>query len=446
MRKSAHLVSVAFSYVALIFGLFALPTVGQGAPLTVLNWIPPTSPSIASLAPCNFVAPTCITPPATTTGTIPMWLSSDTASSVAYASAPIAMVGKDPSVKGAGATSIATKIVPIVFTGSASGTSYVFDPEASDACSPQRTPALNMVQASPVFKPNKLLLNSVSLGTYQFGGQFQRANFATYTIKTASNASPMSPNYDISLSQVLVNANTKHKIAIGAETISDALPYTITGQVQTASDWCDPLALIDVNDFDSLLQNQILPALKGSSNIIPTILPIFLLGNVVLYDSTVSTNPQGAGCCILGYHNAYLSLTTGATAGKLQTYIVANYDTTGGTANSGTAKSKTYPGAFPTAPNIVALANMVAGWINNPTTLNPAPRWPSSTFTGSVLEVAYPQCLGGKLTTITMPKFAYSVQDLAFKSWFYNGITNTGFNGQFSMFGSLTIANPPGCP
>ena len=116
-------------------------------------------------------------------------------------------------------------------------------------------------------------------------------------------------------------------------------------------------------------------------------MPIFLLSNVVMYDRTVagfdSANPQGVGCCILGYHNAYLSQTTGATAGKLQTYIVANYDTTGGTANSGTVKSKTYPGAFPTAPNIVALANMVAGWIDNPTTLNPTPSWPSSTFSGT---------------------------------------------------------------
>ena len=54
-----------------------------------------------------------------------------------------------------------------------------------------------------------------------------------------------------------------------------------------------------------------------------------------MYDSTVDTDPQGAGCCILGYHNAYFSLTTGATAGKIQTYIVANYDSTGGSNFSG---------------------------------------------------------------------------------------------------------------
>jgi hypothetical protein len=401
-----------------------------------------------------------------------MWLSSDTMSTVPYGTPsqttqPVAMVGKDPSVPKTGATTINTKIIPIVFTGSASGISYVFDPENNDPCSPRRTPALNMVQQSPVFKTNKLLVGpmgvpGVSLDTYQFGSQFQRANFGTYTIKSASNPSPVSPNYDIALSQVLVNAeeSVKHRIALATSTPTppQTLPYSIEGQVQvnsgTNSDWSDPLAVIEVNDFDSLLQTQILPPLKGTSGIGPTTLPIFLLSNVVMYDRNAPlfdpTNPLGAGCCILGYHNAYLSQTTGATANKLQTYIVANYDST-----AATVKGVIYTGAFPTAPNIVALANMVAGWIDNPTTLNPTPSFPSSTSppTAAFLEVAYPQCptgLGGQLTAITMPNtFTYSVQDLAFKQWFYNLATTTGFNGltspAYSMFGSLKAANPPGC-
>jgi len=463
MRKSCRPSTVVLSCLAVILGLLVLPMVGQGAPLTVLNWIPPTS-FASGATPCDFFTfPTTTTCPTTSTagakvvtGTIPMWLGSDT-SSVVY---NFAMVGKDPSVAKTGATTIDTKIIPIVFTGSASGVSYVFDPENNDACSPRKTPALNMVQSSPVFKTNKLVLGGVggvSLGTYQFGSQFQRANFATYTIKTTTNT-PVSPNYDISLQQVLVNTEEKsqNRIALGATTPAapQTLPYTIQGQVLANSggnsDWCDPLALIEVNDFDSLLQNQIIPSLKGNG-ITPTTLPIFLLSNVVMYESKVDPS-----CCILSYHNAYLSLTTGATAGKLQTYIVANYDTTGGTVNSGTPKAVSYTGAFPkAAPNIVALANAVAGWIDNPTTLNPTPPWPSSTSRGTerVLEVAYPQCpsppptppLRGNLTTIPMPKFTYSVQDLAFKSWFYNdmGSANTGFNGQFSMFGNLPVSCPP---
>jgi hypothetical protein len=171
MRKSTRLVSVVFSHLALLFGLVSLPTVGQGAPLNVLNWIPPTSSSLLTKAPCDFVAPTCDTS-ATSSGTIPMWLSSNTASSVPYSAEPIAMVGQDPSVKGTGSTSIDTRIIPLVFTGSISTTSYVFDPENNDSCSPQRIPALNMVQGSPVLKANKLVLGGVTLGSYQFGSQF----------------------------------------------------------------------------------------------------------------------------------------------------------------------------------------------------------------------------------------------------------------------------------
>jgi hypothetical protein len=158
-------------------------------------------------------------PPTTATGTIPMWLGSDTSNSVTY---HFAMVGKDPSVPKTGSTTITTKLLPIVFTGSTSSASYVFDPESNDACSPQNTAALKMVQVSPLIKPNNLLLNGVSLGTYQFGSQFQRANFSTYTIKSASNASPASPNYDISLSAIVVNAeeSIKQRIAIGATTPS----------------------------------------------------------------------------------------------------------------------------------------------------------------------------------------------------------------------------------
>jgi hypothetical protein len=229
MRDCSRLVSVVLSHLALLCGLVALPTVGQSNPLNVLNWIPPTSPLIAGMALCNFVAPTCASPSAKTSGTIPMWLSSDTTSSVPYGppppqpALPVAMVGNDPSVAKAGSISIDTKIIPIVFTYSTSPTSppsYVFDPENNDACSPQRYPALNMVQGSPVIRPNKLLLNGVSVGGYQFGSQFQRANFGTYTIKTASNPNPRSPNYDISLSSVLVNAEeqVKHRIALGAAT------------------------------------------------------------------------------------------------------------------------------------------------------------------------------------------------------------------------------------
>ena len=439
MRKSSRLVSVVFPHLALVYGLLALPTIGQGASLNVRNWIPPNS----------FVPPTTLeslngdgllVSGSKASGTIPMWLclAASSPSAQCNTTYSFAMVGKNPTVNGSGATTIDTKIVPIRFTSA----SLTFDAENNDSCSPRRTPALNMVQQSPVFRSVTLPWNK-SVGTAQFVSLFQRANFWTYAQPKGA-----SPNYQVTLNQVLVNAvENKTPIAIINPATSPsltALPYTINGVVQTDTTWCDPLAMIDVNELDTLLRTQIIPVLKGNS-VTPTTLPIFLLSNVVMYDSKVDPSPQGLGCCILGYHNAYLSLTTGATAGKIQTYIVANYDSTGG-AN--------FPGAFPTAPDIVALANMVAGWMDNPTTLNTTPPW-RGTINGvpgpqTTLEVAYPDALMSQpLTPITTPnKTVYHVQDLAFKSWFYcdTGSNNAGFNGQYALLNIPPFPPNPLCP
>jgi hypothetical protein len=455
MHKNARLVSVAFSYVALLCGVFAMPTVGQGAPLTVLNWIPPNS-----LVPPVTTPPTppttldslntagLLVPGTKASGTIPMWLCSTAATTHPLCSTnSFAMVGKDPSaVKGSGGTTIDVKIVPLRFTSASPA--LTFDPENNDSCSPKRTPALNMVQQSPLFKTGNWSGYLKPVGTAEFGSLFQRANFWTYTQPKAPSAS-----YEVTLSQVLTNSeeNTKHTIAIGSPKNVTTAPYTIEGGVLTddtssgPTTWCDPLAQIEINELDDVLQNQIIPALKGPG-VTPTTLPIFLLNNVVMYDSNL---PTGQQCCILGYHNAYFSISTGATAGKIQTYIVANYDSTAGT-NSGAV----FTGAFPTAPDLVALANMIAGWMNNPTTLNATPKW-SGTFSGvsgcqTILEVAYPNALAGALTAITMSnKTVYHVQDLAYKSWFYGdtGPASTGFGPggavgtAYSLFDTLQTPN-----
>jgi hypothetical protein len=451
MHKSARLVSVAFSHLALLGGLFALPTVGEGAPLTVLNWIPPNA--LPGKTPCDFFTFKTATPPTTcpttattgatvVTGTIQMWLGADTTNSVVN----FAMVGRDPSVKGTGATTIEVRIVPLRFT--TASPALTFDPENNDLCSPQKTPPLNMVQQSPLFRPGTWAASLKPVGAYQLLSVFQRANFWTYTQPKAA-----SPNYQVSLAQALVIAedNVKRTITIGSSSNLTTAPYTIAGQVlsdTSPTTWCNPVAAIDVNDLDTLLQTEIIPSLKGLSNITPIITPIFLLTNVVMYDSSL---PVGQQCCILGYHNAYASLTTGPSAGKLQTYIVANYDST-----AGTKSGVVYTGAFPSAPDIAGITNMIAGWMDNPTTLNPTPSWPGTTGgVGCTLEVAYPTALAGQLTPITMPnKTIYHVQDLAFKSWFYGdtGTASTGFGPggagtAYSLFGNLVTPNlSTSCP
>jgi hypothetical protein len=398
----------------LIAGLFALPTIGQSTTLPIMNWIPPSSLGAAS--PSQFVAT-----PTDDTRTVPMWLGTDNGYS-------FAMVGKDPTAKGSVATTIPTKIVALRFTAAPS---YVFDTEDNDSCSPQRTPALNMVQQSPLFRPVMLPAPLKSLGTAQFMSLFQRANFWVPFIEPKG----LNPNYQVLFSQTLVNKleTPRYTIAITSSS-STTLPYTIEGQVQTDTTWCNPVAMIEVNALDNLIQTQLIPGLRGY-DVVPTGLPIFLLPNVVMYDSNTSN------CCILGYHNAYLSTDTGVFSGKLQTYIVANYNST---------TSGNFTGAFPNAPDIVALSNMMAGWMDNPTTLNPTPPW-LGTINGTsgcqtVLEVPYPQVVSGKrpIAVTATDHNVYHVQDLAFKSWFYgdNGTPpNSGFGGNYSLFGTLTSPN-----
>jgi len=458
MRKSSRLVSVVFSYLAVIVGLFALPTMGQSqVTYPVLNWIPPNSfPAGTTVDSLNTAG--LLVPGTKASGTIPMWLCSITATTPhpLCSADSFAMVGKDPSAKGSAGIQIDVRIVPIRFTSASA--SLTFDPENNDSCSPNRTPALNMVQQSPLFKSGIWSPYLKPVGAGQLISVFQRANFSTYTQPKALN-----PSYEVTITSTLANSQVtpKRTIAIiGAIPAPPAtnppnltmLPYTINGVVQTDSHWCDPLAIIDVNELDTLLQTQIIPALKNESGITPTTVPIFLFSNVAMsytvIDTSVTPNTATTYCCILGYHNAYLSVTTGATANKLQTYIVANYDTTSGS---------NFPGAFPNGKDLVALANMIAGWMNNPTTLNTTLPW-LGTINGSsgpqdTLEVAYPPALEPPLLplyTITMPnKTVYHVQDLAFKSWFYcdAGANNSGFGGTYSLFNNLTlIAKTPACP
>jgi hypothetical protein len=417
MRKRSRLVSVAFSHLALVIGLCALPTVGQSAPpqYPMLNWIPATGFPGGTTATSLIVV-----------GTIPMWPGSDTISST-MATYDFSMVGKDPAIKGTGQTTITTKIIPIRFTSTSTTPPTLFDAENNDACSPRRTPTLNMVQQSPVFfKSGRLpgTLSAVGLG--QFVSLFQRANFSTFTAKGG-----VSPDYHITLMQSLDNTEEKSKHTIVIET-------TLAGVVQTDPTWCTAVGKIDVNLWDSYLRTTIFPQLPRAIG--PGALPVFLFSNVVMYDGDPVT-----GCCILSYHGAFPSALPGAPFGKMQSYIVANYDSTAG---------KGFPGAFPTAPDIAALANAVAGWMDNPTTLNPTPNWPG-TINGvgpcqSILEVADPAGLSGSLTPITMHNNdVYHVQDLAFKSWFYAdgfGVVNTTPNtsvGGYSLFGTVPFNTTP---
>ena len=327
--------------------------------------------------------------------TIPLWSGSATYQGTPY---KFQMVGQDPTKRLVNPfTFVKAALIPIKFNFQPSNT--VFDPAAGNSCTPR--PVIQMTELSPLFVPITKSVGGTELGIGQFAGLFQRAHFFKYT-----GPSGINPLYEI----FLIPSVT------GEITI-----YVYSNLVFPASLWngCNPLGLIEINSWDSLVQSAILPALL-QFGIGPQVLPIFVFEDVAMYDTTP------LNCCALGYHNAFKSPVNGA----LQTYVVAMYDTTGG--------------AFGNNQDIMVLSHEIAEWMNDPTTTNPTPAWGN---VGQVqgcqsdLEVADP--LTGTAFPIIMPYFTYHVQDLAFKSWFYRESPSIGVNGWYSLFGTFqTYAAP----
>jgi hypothetical protein len=431
MRKRSRLLPVAFSHLALIIGLIAAPSVAVHAQsslpvfnlppppagakiptideVKVRSWARPLSPSLVGKSRAELAVQ------AATQSTIPMWTGTDGTFS-------FQMVGTDPTQPKAASTNIDTQLIPVRFTFTSAGSppvQTVFDPENNDPCSPNRTPALNMAQGSPVLKRISLTVGNPSfataaLGTGQFVDLFQRANFYTFVgAKTSLN-----PNYKVEMQPIsLLNRMDSVHASIATSAM-------ITGA-------CNPVGMIEVNAWDAMVQTQIIPLLS-KHGVKPKSLPIFLFSNVVMYD-TIPAN-----CCILGYHNAFIPSTSGA----LQTYVVVNYDTSGDTSTG----VLTSPSVFPTALDSVAMSHEIAEWMDDPTTTNPTPPWGNiGQVVGcqSNLEVGDP--LSGTMFTIAMPHFVYHVQDLAFKSWFYHDVPSTGALGWYSLGGTFTTPAAP-CP
>jgi hypothetical protein len=368
---------------------FTLPSPAKGATAPLIdklktkNWVRPPHPSLVGRSPTEFALQS------TAGSTIPLWTGSDNGYT-------FQMVGLDPSVPhSTQVTNIKAQLVPVQITFYGSQT-IVFDPTKKDICSPNGSP-LAMVQHSPIFNNISLPGVSSSLGTAQFTSLFQRANFFKYTGPTGVN-----PRYEVTLTP---------------KTLPTVKISTYFGDLPVPRK-CDPLGLIDISALDYAIIHGIIPTL-ARSGVGPTTLPIFLLNNVVMFDGVPSN------CCILGYHQAFISGTSGA----LQTFVVANYDTSG---------------FFTEAQDITPLSHEIAEWMDDPTLVNPTPPWG---HIGQVagcqnnLEVADP--LTGTSFPIPMLNFTYHVQDLAFKSWFYGDAPSIGVNGWHSLFGTFRSPAQP---
>jgi hypothetical protein len=330
------------------------------------------------------------------------------------------MVGASPFNEDSGRTSVATQIVPIIFKTHTVGTSVdakaiiattpgdnTFDPTRPDrACLGSRNNnPLRLFQQSPIFQSTDFNYGGTDVGRTQTTDAFQRANFWKVINRE---------DYHVTLGPI-TNLNP---IVIDVPAASGlALATTSLGPPA----FCAPMAIVDANLVDGIINDSILPAL-APHGVNHGTFPIFLLYNAVMSDGD-PTNLLN--CCILGYHGTGNNDST-------QTYSPMDFDATGLFGVSGM--------------DIATATHEVAEWMDDPFGSNATPAW------GHIGQV--PGCQGNleagdplsgtEAPRIVMPNgFTFHLQELAFFSWFFTN-RSTGVGGWFSDNGTfLTNAGPP---
>ena len=301
------------------------------------------------------------------------------------------MIGKDPFVAQAkAATTIKTYLQPIAIHFTNGDT---WDPTVGDTC--DATSALTRTQNSPIFKPQTWSFGGTSVGKAQYVDAFQRAGFYNQTKPTGIN-----PGYHVKLSLI-----TLPKVTINVPNASAAVETSLG---------CGNGVLggFDINYWDNTQVPGLLTSMAGQG-LTKKDFPLFLFGNVVMFDTSPSN------CCILGYH---FSRGSGAT---FQSYGNSMYDNTGVFSGSG---------------DVSALSHEVGEWMDDPNGVNPTKPWGNigqvSGCQGN-LEVGDP--LSGTVMNDTLNGKTYHPQEMAFYSWFYHQNPSQGVNGWFSNNGTFTI-------
>jgi hypothetical protein len=329
------------------------------------------------------------------------------------------MVGTNPFDEGSGQTNVATQVVPIVIkthnVGTAVGAGGIltttpgnttFNPTRSDrACLGSRNNnPLRLFLQSPLLQSADFNYGGTDVGNTQATDAFQRASFWKVIDRE---------NYHVTLSPVtsfdpiVVDIPAASGLALSTEALGPPA-------------FCAPMGIIDINLFDLVLNNNILPAL-AARGVNRGTFPIFFLYNVVMSDGD-PTNLNN--CCILGYHGT-------GNADPTQTYSPLDFDSTG---------------LFGTSGLDTAVASHEVGeWMNDPFGNNPTPPWGN---TGQVAGCQNNLEVGDPLTGTEAPRivmrngFTYHLQELAFFSWFYSA-RSVGVGGWFSDNGTfLTNAGP----
>jgi hypothetical protein len=312
------------------------------------------------------------------------------------------MVGRAPFAHGHRSTTIPTYVVPVILHFNDTGDT--FDPTAPDGCSPNGASVLSLVQQSPLFQNAAFNMNGANVGSTQYLDAFQRGSFWSFVAGTPYHT-VFASNPTV-LPAVTINVNP-------------SAGFTDFGV-------CHDVGKLDQGVWDNYVQTTLIPSL-ASKGVGPANFPQFIFNSVAMY-----LNGDPNQCCALGYHNSYMN------GGVFQTYSVNDFD------NSGDFGGDTS-----------TMSHEIAEWMDDPNGVNPVPVWgaegqvPAGSCQNN-LEVGDPLSPGFSTPTnpfsVGMPNgVTYTLQELAYFSWFYGEVPSFGSGGGYSDNGTF-LGHAKPCP
>jgi hypothetical protein len=183
------------------------------------------------------------------------------------------IVGKNPfTTQTKPSTTVKVALVPLKIHFTNGDT---WDPSVVTNCDTKS--ALVRTQKSPIFVAQNWSAGPSPLGTAQYVDAVQREQFYKYTKATGIN-----PGYHVKLA-----LTTLPTVTVNVPLADSAEGGTGCGN--------GALGAVEINWFDSYVQNTLIPSLSNSTSVFP----LFLVENVIWYVNTT------ANCCVLGYHNMF---------------------------------------------------------------------------------------------------------------------------------------------
>ncbi len=333
----------------------------------------------------------------TASQTIPLWNYSTVAQDgKTYTGS---MVGRSPFAHGHRVTTVPTYLIPVIFTFQDSGD--VFDPTVYDGCAPANESVISLIKNSPLIGTPNFTLNGVNVGVAQYLDAFQRANFWAKVGGTPYHTT-FSTNPTV-LPAISVSVPAAHGTTVS---------YLNFGG-------CQDTGTMDQTWWNSLVQTTIMPQL-AAEGVGPANFPQFIFDSVAEY-----LNGTPSQCCALGYHDSYTN------NGVFQSYSVNEYDTSG---------------AF--GGDTSVMSHEIAEWMDDPTGANAVPAWgaegqvtaghcQNNLEVGDPLSPNYPTPTAPIYVTNTSIGVQYTLQELAFYSWFLGSKPSLGAGGLYSDNGTF---------